>query len=598
MRILAAEGDSCANSSSFGGDPYPCTVSKALLDALSRFGVRQAFGLSGGAIALFFDALSEAEIETYHARHETGAAFAACEASLASRRPTVVFTTSGPGLLNALTGMTACRWDGAQVILVSGTTNAPQRGRWATQESSSYTLPQDVLYTKGPLFDFALRMESACELPEVIHRLGQGIAGAGGFVAHIGLPVSVQAAPCDVMPRPPAIYASHPHAHPREVAEIAHRLKEQPFVIWLGHGARGAARRVRHLAEVSGAQVICSPRAKGIFPEGHKLFLGVSGLGGHRAVNQLMIQQKPKWALVLGTRLGEATSFWDEDLLPKQGFIHVDLDPEVPGTAYPEAMTWAVHAEIDGFLEELLRYFPVGSDERPFHTRGLAPHPWHRAAPRLMPLRLAGEGPTAGATVRPQALMAVLQRRVVEGSDAIVLSECGNSFAWTTHHLCFDEPGRYRVSTLFGSMGHMCSGVVGAALGAGRRAVAVVGDGSMLMTSEVSTAVQYQVSAIWVVLNDAGYGMCRDGHQALGLTDAHVDFPRVDFVKLARSLGAEGCQVKCEGHLDRAFDQALEASGPFLIDVHIDVREASPLLERFESLIRQGNSKNVAGWEA
>ena len=588
MRILAAEGESCANSSSSNADPYPCTVSKALLDALGRFGVRQAFGLSGGAIALFFDALSDGEIETFHARHETGAAFAACEASLASGRPTVVFTTSGPGLLNALTGMTACKWDGAKVILISGTTNAPQRGRWATQESSGYTLPQDVLYTKGPLFDFALRLESACELPEVIHRLGQGIAGAGGFVAHIGIPMSVQAAPCDVAPHPPAIYASHPHVHPKEVVEIAHRLKEQPFVIWLGYGARGAARRVRQLAEVSGAQVICSPRAKGIFPEDHKLFLGVSGLGGHRSVNQLMMQQRPKWALVLGSRLGEATSFWDEDLLPQQGFIHVDLDPQVPGTAYPEAMTWAVHAEIDGFLEELLRYFPVGSEERTFHTQGLAPHPWHRAAP----LRLAG-----GEPVRPQTLMAVLQRRVVEDSDAIVLSECGNSFAWTTHHLCFGEPGRYRVSTLFGSMGHMCSGVVGAALGSGRRAVAVVGDGSMLMTSEVSTAVQYQVPALWVVLNDAGYGMCRDGHRALGLTGAHVDFPRVDFVELARSLGAEGCQVLDEEHLDAAFDQALQSDGPFIIDVYIDGREASPLLERFESLIRQGNSKNVAGWE-
>ena len=54
-----------------------------------------------------------------------------------------MFATTGPGLLNALTGMTAGRWDGAKVILVSGSTNHAQRGRWATQETSSYTLPQD-----------------------------------------------------------------------------------------------------------------------------------------------------------------------------------------------------------------------------------------------------------------------------------------------------------------------------------------------------------------------------------------------------------------------------------------------------------------------
>ena len=46
-----------------------------------------------------------------------------------------------------------------------------------------------------------------------------------------------------------------------------------------------------------------------------------------------------------------------------------------------------------------------------------------------------------------------------------------------------------------------------------------------------------------------------------------------------------------------AFEAALSARGPFLIDVLIDPDQASPLLKRFESLINQGNSKTVAGWD-
>ena len=178
-----------------------------------------------------------------------------------------------------------------------------------------------------------------------------------------------------------------------------------------------------------------------------------------------------------------------------------------------------------------------------------------------------------------------------------MLSECGNSFAWCNHHLRFPTPGRYRVSTLFGSMGHSAAGVVGAALATGRKAVAVTGDGSMLMNPEVSTAVQYQAPAVWVVLNDSGYGMCRDGHSALGLTDKNVDFPTVDFVGFARSQGADGIRVETEDMLEVALEEALRADGPFIVDVRIDIHEASPLLRRFESLINQGNSKNVAGWE-
>jgi acetolactate synthase-1/2/3 large subunit len=147
-------------------------------------------------------------------------------------------------------------------------------------------------------------------------------------------------------------------------------------------------------------------------------------------------------------------------------------------------------------------------------------------------------------------------------------------------------------------MGHAATGVVGAALARGGKAVAVVGDGSMLMSSELSSAARYRAQAVWVVLNDAGYGMCRDGHRALGLTDQEVDVPRADFAALAKAQGADGIAVDTEDQLDDALDRAMEAEGPFVVDVRIDASEPSPLLRRFESLIRQGNSKNVAGWEA
>ena len=194
-------------------------------------------------------------------------------------------------------------------------------------------------------------------------------------------------------------------------------------------------------------------------------------------------------------------------------------------------------------------------------------------------------------------LMEAIQRRVIQGSDALVMSECGNAFAWCNHYLRFSQPERYRVSPHWGSMGHCAAGVVGAALARCGKAVAVVGDGSMLMNSEISTAAKYRAQAVWLVLNDGGYGMCQNGHETLGLGTDELDFPSVDFVQLARSMGADGRLVENEDDLDDALRQAMAAPGPFVVDVRIDPREPSPLLRRFESLIKQGTSKNVAGWE-
>lgn len=88
-----------------------------------------------------------------------------------------------------------------------------------------------------------------------------------------------------------------------------------------------------------------------------------------------MEQQPPLRTLVLGTRLGEPTSFWSSALVPKEGFIHVDIDPEVPGVAYPHVETFGVRSDIKAFVEELLEQLP----DAPRSTTLSLPHPERKA---------------------------------------------------------------------------------------------------------------------------------------------------------------------------------------------------------------------------
>ena len=52
-------------------------------------------------------------------------------------------------------------------------------------------------------------------------------------------------------------------------------------------------------------------------PEHHPQYLGVTGHGGHAAVEEYMPRARPARALVLGSRLGEMVSFWSPDLVPR-----------------------------------------------------------------------------------------------------------------------------------------------------------------------------------------------------------------------------------------------------------------------------------------
>ena len=554
--------------------PPPETVAEGLAQAFHALGVTYAYGVCGGAQALIWAALSK-HLDLLHFRHEAGAAFAATEAHFATGRPVVVFTTTGPGITNALTGLLAARSEGAKVILVSAYASAPRRGRGGIQETSGYTMPTSALFEAGPWFDDAVILETAEQLPQVLRRLESGLRRLGGYVAHISIPNAVQGAslsqPLPALSDVQGYGPMRPAVHQSAIKRSVVLLSDGPFAIWAGFGARDAGAELRKLAERTGAPVMCSPRAKGVFPESHPLFIGVTGMGGHgSSAIAYMNEHKPHRVLVLGTRLGEPTSFWHPALVPEGGFVHVDVDPLVPGVAYPHAETYAVQADVGDFLARLTEAWP--SDAKASPPALPKPHPEATA-------------PDGAGLVRPSVLMTAIQRVIVDASDAIVLAESGNAFTWATHNLKFAQPGRYRVSTNLGSMGHAATGVLGAAMGRGK-AVAIVGDGAMLMnSSEVNTAVKRNLSAVWIVLNDGRYNMCYQGMDALGMagvTDAC--FPSVDFAMMATSMGATGIRVESEAELGQALEKALSAGGPVVVDVLIDADKVAPTQGRNEGL--------------
>jgi acetolactate synthase-1/2/3 large subunit len=133
-------------------------------------------------------------------------------------------------------------------------------------------------------------------------------------------------------------------------------------------------------------------------------------------------------------------------------------------------------------------------------------------------------------------------------------------------------------------MGHFATGLLGAALSTGRLVLSIVGDGAMLMNSELSTAAKYRIPSVWVVLNDAGYGMIRHGFEAVKLPAIDLDIPRVDFVSFARSVGAEACFANTSRDLGVALADAMRTRGPYVIDVRVDPSIAPPF---------DGRNKNI-----
>lgn len=566
--------------------PEAHSASRAIALALYDMGVREAFGLLGGGIAPFAAGLADTPIRFYHCRHEAGAGFAAIEAHFASGRPGVVVTTTGPGLFNALNAAMAARVDGAKLLVISGFTSRAQAGRGAIQETGVRTMPAE-LTRPGSIFHDVALPETEDELAQALGRIRRGFAGPGGFVAHLGLPLTLQT---HMLTRPLAAAAPAAWTIDAPAPTIAAldaclaALTDPSAAVWIGHGARAVGPALRRFVERAGLPVIASPRAKGVFPESHPQFVGVSGAGGSPAVREWFERRRPNHLLIVGTRLGEVTSFLAPTHTPSGGWTHVDLDPTAFGAAFPQVPGRGIVADARAFFTAMLDR----AEATDWFARRAPATDCERAVPEPLLPRDLGD-------VRPDFLMQRLQARVVKATDAVVMSEAGTSFTWCNAGLRFDVPGRYRTSAAWGSMGHFTTGCLGAALVGARPVVAVVGDGAMLMNNELNTAAQYRARVVWVVLNDAQFGLNEQGMTALGMRPVETQMPRTDFVAFARSQGADGLAVDREADLDAALARALAHDGPFVLDVRIDRAVPSPVIaDRIRSLRRQAGAAEGA----
>src|SRR5690606_36846946 len=129
------------------------------------------------------------------------------------------------------------------------------------------------------------------------------------------------------------------------------------------------------------------------------------------------------------------------------------------------------------------------------------------------------------------------------------LAETGNSFAWGIHYL---HPNRgspaksnnvrggvFRTCFEFASMGWAIGSAIGTALGLpGTPVVCITGDGSYLMSrQEITVALECNLPVIYIVLNDAGYGMVNHGQRLSGAEPIVFELPTVDFAAMARAMG-------------------------------------------------------------
>ena len=534
---------------------------RVLVDQLRRHGVEAVFNVPGESFLAVLDALhDETAIRNVVCRHESGAGIMA-EAQARLRGDLgVAFVTRGPGATHASVAVHNASMSGTALLLFIGQVPTAHRGRRAFQEV-------DFEAFFAPLAKWAVEVDRPEQLSETAAEAARvAREGRPGPVV-VSLPEDILAAEVSLPDAPVAPPPRRPAPSPRQLAELRSLLvaSTRPLVIVGGGTWSGAAGNdLATWVERNHLPVAVSFRRQDFLDNRSPCYVGHAGVGMAPSLANRIIEAD--LIVALGARLGDSTTGGYtllEPPSPRQKLAHIHPDAAELGSVYESQP--AICAGAPETVAALAAEAP------------LDPAAWREwtAAAR------ADYEATLRPTAVPGALnlgevMAYLDERLPPG--AILTNGAGNYSLWPQRFYRFKQYGT-QLGPQAGSMGYAVPAAVAAKLHApGTPVVAISGDGDFLMTGqELATATQYGAPIIALVINNGMFATIRM-HQERTYPNrpSGSDIVNPDFAAYARAFGGFGVVVKRTEDFPDAFEQALTAGVPAVLELRVDPEAILP----------------------
>ncbi|MGH8609550.1 MAG: thiamine pyrophosphate-binding protein [Gammaproteobacteria bacterium] len=577
-----------------------------LVSYLERIGVEYVFGIPGGPIEPLFNALARSArrggARPVVARHESGAAFMADGYARQTGRLGVCCATTGPGTTNLITGIACAYEDQIPMLAITAQTALAYFGRGASQESSC-----TGTNTVG-MFQFCTRYNTlVSHADQFEHKLVTAIMTAfhsPNGPAHLSIPLDVLRSQSSV--ESPSYdlealinrFSLIDYEATDQLCELLEGARKVVFVI--GNGCAEAIGTILEVAVLIKASIVATPHGKGLVSPYHPLFQGVVGFAGHDSANKALTDPNTDVVVAIGTKLGEwSTGGWDCTTLLNERLVHIE---SVEGwlTRSPMAklnMRGRILTIFEHLLAHMRKVYPC-SDVRltdPWR-KDIVEEDAQRTRDKLnLHMHQELKCFDDSTPIKPQRLMRALSE--IFPPTTCYLADMGNSVAWAIHYLHpFDprmagargtNPGFLRTSLEFATMAWAIGAAIGTALGHGEQpVVCITGDGAVLMGGqEITVAVQERLPIVFVILNDAAYGMVKHGQRLAGGEPIGYELPQIDFAAYAKALGAQGYTIRSAQDLfELDVSALLEGDRPTVLDVLVDREEIPPMRTRIRVL--------------
>jgi len=527
----------------------PITGAEIVVRCLAEEGVKHVFGYPGGAVLYIYDAIfKQDKFQHILVRHEQAAVHAADAYSRSSNEVGVCLVTSGPGVTNAVTGLSTAYMDSIPMVVISGQVPTAAIGQDAFQEC-------DTVGITRPVVKHNFLVKDVKDLAETIKK--------AFYIARTGRPGPVLV---DI-PKDVSMHKAT-YSYPKEIEMRSYRpvdkghagqirkavqllLAAERPMIYSGGGVilANASNELNRLVDKLGFPITNTLMGLGASRATDKKFVGMPGMHGTYEANMAM--QHCDVLIAIGARfddrvIGNPKHFATN---PRK-IIHIDIDPS--SISKRVKVDIPIVGNVKDVLIEMLSQLDA-AEQRP----NPAVQKWWQQIEDWRGrdcLRYA----KSDELIKPQSVVEKLWE--VTGGDAFITSDVGQHQMWAAQYYPFDKPRRWINSGGLGTMGVGLPYAMGVQMAnPGATVACVTGEGSIQMNiQELATCKQYHLTPKIILLNNRFLGMVRQWQEldyGSRYSESYMD-SLPDFEKLAEAYGHVGMRIEKPGDVEGALRDA------------------------------------------
>ena len=529
--------------------------SEILIECLKEQGVDTVFGYPGGQVLNIYDELYKHSHEITHilTSHEQGASHAADGYARATGKVGVCIATSGPGATNLVTGIATAYMDSVPMVAITGNVPVPLLGKDSFQEV-------DIAGVTMPITKHNFIVKDIHDLAKTMRRAFRIAASGrpGPVLVDITKDVTDPKNKIEYKPvKPDPIERVPVSATEEEIDEVIKLMKKSKKpMIFVGGGAviAEADKELKEFAYKLDAPVCDTLMGKGAFSGEEELYTGMLGMHGTKTSN--LSVTNCDLLVVVGSRFSDRILGNAKKFAKNAKIIHLDID------AAEINKNIMAYRNIKGDIKEILKV--LNSKLEQCHHDDWKQHVFDMK--RQFPLTYNHDVLTG-----PYIVEKVYE---MTSGDAIITTEVGQHQMWAAQFFKFQRPRQLLTSGGLGTMGYGLGAAIGAKVARPDKTVVnMAGDGCFRMNmNEIATATRYNIPIIEIIFNNHVLGMVRQWQDIFyGKRYSNTILEdKVDFVKVAESMGAKGYRVTTQEEFNVAFLEAVNLGRPVVLDCIID----------------------------